>query len=465
MSINIFNTNKFVKEEEKQGEIPKFSKISKAVLKIILPSIIETILISFMVMADGIMVSVLGNEANAAVTITKQPIFFMVCFITALNIAVTAIIARRKGEQNYENANKTMHSGIVISFILAIVLSILVSSFARPFCYLMGAQEDTIELATTYLSITAIGFTFNAIRLTINAAQRGIGNTKMSMYTNIIANLINICLNYCLISGKLGFKAYGISGAAYATIIGNFVAFLISFGGIIFTKNFLKFNPKFLLFDKKTFKNIFDVFPSSMAEQVFLRIGFTLFAVIVNNLGTELTYVHGVCNDVNNMLFAVADGFAIGTAAIVGHRLGEKRKDLAVVYAKVCMYISVMFCIAFSILMLIIRGPIISLYHPANEDITKTISKVLILAAFMAIPQNIQWVLTGILRGSGDTKYTAVNSMLSVMLIRPVLTYVLCYMTPLLLYGAWIGMILDQLIRCSANIWRFHSRKWLEKVV
>ena len=107
---NIFNTRSLVREDEIQGDIPNYKKVAKDVLKIVWPAMIEGFLVALVSIFDGIMVSSLGNNAPAAVTITKQPIFFMICFITALNIAVTAIVARRKGEKDYISVNKTMHS-------------------------------------------------------------------------------------------------------------------------------------------------------------------------------------------------------------------------------------------------------------------------------------------------------------------------------------------------------------------
>lgn len=463
--IKIFDTNRFVRNEEKQGDIPKYSTVSKHVMKIVWPAMIEAFLVSLVTMLDGIMVSDLGNNANTAITITKQPIFLMICFVTALNIAITTIVARRKGQGRIESANKTMHVGVVIAAIFALFLSGLMFLLAKPVCLFMGATDDTVSLATTYLQIISAGFIFNALRLSINAAQRGMGNTKVSMITNVIANVVNVGLNYLLITGKFGFKAYGIAGAAYATIIGNAVAFVISFLTILIAKKGLKFNFKFLRPNKETLKDIFHIFPSTMVEQAFMRIGFILFAIIVNKMGTDQTYVHGICNDINSLLFTLSDGFAIGTSAIVGHRLGEKRKDLAVVYAKVSIMLSVFCGILICGLMLLVRGNIIMLYKPERQELFDMASNVLIIGAMIMIPQNIQWVITGVLRGSGDTKFTAANSLISVTFVRPIISYLLCYHTPLGLYGAWLGMFADQFLRCVANIWRFKSRIWLNKRV
>lgn len=197
-----------------------------------------------------------------------------------------------------------------------------------------------------------------------------------------------------------------------------------------------------------------------------------LFAMIVNGLGTIDTYIQGVCNDINSLLFTLADGFSIGTAAIVGHKLGEKRMDLAVVYAKVSMILSVTCGLIMCLIMILIRKEIIGLYKPDSTYKINTASNIMLIAAASCVFQNIQWVNTGILRSAGDSKFTATTSLISVTTIRPIISFLLIYVffthtgsdgvvsKGLGIYGAWIAMLIDQMMRMSLNLMRFHSRKW-----
>ena len=106
MTLKLFDTNRYCKEEEKQGEIPKFFKISKDIMKIVWASMIECLLVSLVVMFDGIQVAELGNVANAAVTICKQPYFILICLAQSLNICLSAVVARRRGQGDIKGANK-----------------------------------------------------------------------------------------------------------------------------------------------------------------------------------------------------------------------------------------------------------------------------------------------------------------------------------------------------------------------
>jgi Na+-driven multidrug efflux pump len=161
-------------------------------------------------------------------------------------------------------------------------------------------------------------------------------------------------------------------------------------------------------------------------------------------------------------MFTLADGFSIGTAAIVGHRLGEKRKDLALVYAKVSMMISFACAVLVSVFVVCCRELLIGLYKPETTERFDSAMLILLIASVMMLPQNTSWVMTGILRGSGDTKFTALVSLVCIVFVRPISAVVLCYPLGLGVIGAWIGMIFDQVVRLVLNTYRFKQEKWLQ---
>lgn len=473
MIVSLFNTKKYCKEDEIQGEIPSFLKISKDIFAIVWASMIESLLVALVTLFDGIQVAEIGNVANAAVTICRQPYFILISIAQSLNVTLSSIIARRKGQKDQKNANSTMNLGLCISFFSSLVLSLIFIAFSKKFCELMGAKEDVLPYATIYLKIISAGFIFNGLAMAMNACQKGVGNTKISMISNVVANIVNVFLNYCLISGRLGFKAYGIIGAALATIIGQFVCFLIALIALILQKEYIHFSIKKIFnFNLSTFKPFLKILPVLLVEQLLMRFGFIIFARIVNGLGTIDTYIQGVCNDINSLLFTLSDGFSIAAAAIIGHKLGEKRIDLAIVYSKVSMILSVSCGILLCIFMVIFRKNLVGLYKPDSLYKFNTACNALLIAASACVFQNIQWVNTGILRSAGDSKFTATTSLLSVVIIRPLISYLFIYvlfyhydsnnvlLKGLGVYGAWIAQLIDQLIRMTCNLLRFHSRKW-----
>ena len=194
------------------------------------PSIIESFFSAFAGLVDSLMVSSLGAYAVAAVGLTTQPKFIGLSLFFALNVAISALIARRKGEKKPEEANQILSTAIVFILIAAVVISILCVALAGPVIELCGSTAETHDSAVIYFRIIMGGMIFNCIQMGINSAQRGAGNTKITMRTNVTSNTVNIIFNYLLINGHFGFPALGIHGAALATVLGTVVACIMRWG-------------------------------------------------------------------------------------------------------------------------------------------------------------------------------------------------------------------------------------------
>ena len=203
--------------------LPPTKEVYRHQFNLTWPCAIESVLVSLIGSMDTMMVGGLGPEAIAAVGITNQPKFILLAVIFSLNVGVTAVVARRKGQQDTVGANRCLRQAVIISLALSILMSLLGAVFARPILLFAGAGPDTIEDAVIYFQILMISIVFMSLSLTINAAQRGAGNTKISMRTNLAANIVNIILNYLLINGIWVFPKMGVAGAAAATAIGNIV--------------------------------------------------------------------------------------------------------------------------------------------------------------------------------------------------------------------------------------------------
>ncbi len=251
-------------------------------------STLETLLISMISFIDTVMVSTLGHEAVAAVGLTTQPrnIFFAV--FSALNVGVTAVVSRRRGEENREAANKTMSQAVFLSSILGVILFVVSYYLSEDFLLFMGAQDDTIHLAVPYFRIIMLGTVFTSVGLMINAAHRGCGNTKISMVTNLTANLVNIVFNYLLINGVWFFPKLGVTGAAIATLIGNILSFIMSVYSVTVRPGYLHLQLSHIFkLSKDILSPITKVSSGAAVEQLFVRIGFFVYAKLVATLGTH----------------------------------------------------------------------------------------------------------------------------------------------------------------------------------
>lgn len=442
------------------GDFPSSSRIVKDALAMAWPSVLESFFVCLAGMVDTIMVGSLGSFAIAAVGLTTQPKFLGLAIFLSLNVAVSAIVARRKGAGDRESANRVVRMALLATIGLTAVISIIFVVFASPIVRLVGSQADTHEYAVQYLRIIMGGLGFSTVSLMLNAAQRGAGNTRIAMLTNVISNTVNVIFNYLLIGGNFGFPALGVQGAALATVIGTVCACCLSLASVLRKDGFICLRAvKGWIADKMSVRSLLNVGSSAFVEQLCLRVGFLLFAMTVAHLGTTQMAAHQIGINMMSMSFSFGDGLSVASVTLIGQSLGRKRPDMAKVYGNVCQKIGLLCACLVSTAYFLFGKEIFMLFSQEAPilEYGSIIMRILSITLFFQIEQV---VLFGCLRGAGDTKFTALVSLISVTCIRPGLSWLLCYPLGIGLIGAWLGTFADQALRFLLTFIRFRKGHW-----
>lgn len=428
------------------------------------PAIVESFFVAFAGLIDSLMVSSLGSYAVAAVGLTTQPKLLGLALFFALNVAISALVARRRGEKKQDSANEILLTAIFFIVIAAIISSIVFVFFASAIIGLCGSTADTHNDAVVYFRIIMGGMIFNCIQMGINAAQRGAGNTKITMRTNVTSNTINILLNYLLINGRFGFPALGIRGAALATISGTVVACIMSVASIFKKESFLSIPyilEQHIRPTLSAFLNLIKVAYSVFFEQVLMRIGFMLTAIMAADQGTDAMAAHQVGMNIMALSFAFGDGLQATAVALIGRSLGSGDPDLAKEYGRTCRLIGAVIAVC---LVAIYYFGASGLYHLffTEDHIVAIGVQIMHVIIFVVIFQICQVIYMGCLRGAGDTLYTAVASMISVTFIRTIISYFCGYVLGWGIIGIWMGVLGDQVSRFIFATVRFRQGKWVK---
>lgn len=428
------------------------------------PAVMESFFISFAGMVDSWMVSSLGASAVAAVGLTTQPKFIGLCIFMAMNVSVSALVARRRGEKDRYGANQVLLMAIAFALVVGTIVSIAAVTFAEPIIRFCGAQEDTLDNAVLYYRIIMGGMMFNIISMAINAAQRGAGNTKIAMRTNVTSNIVNMIGNYLLINGKFGFPALGITGAALATVFGTVVACGMSICSLLPKDNFVSI--PFIIKEKVKIalapaKNMLRIGSNVFVEQLFVRIGFLTVSMMVANLGTEAFAAHQVGMNVMSLSFSFGDGMQVAAVALCGRSLGELRPDLAKSYGTICQRMGNIISIILSCIYLLFGEWYFGMFFEEAHIIAMGVQIMRVLTVIVLL-QISQVIYMGCLRGAGDVKFTTKASIFSITFIRPTFSYLLCYVMNFGIIGIWYGVVFDQFARFVLTQWRFKSEKWMK---
>lgn len=457
-----------LKVSNKLPEGVRSRDLYKDIVHIAWPSFIELLLTQLVSMVDMMMVGSIGGKANpelgvqalSAVGLTTQPKFLLMTAFVAMNTGVTALIARYKGRGEKENANLVLRQGLMFTFVATLILSILGIIFSRPLVIFMGSTEEAVTiLATQYLQIQLAGFITMALTSTITAALRAVGDSKTCMIYNLIANVVNVIFNWLLINGNLGFPAWGVAGASIATIIGQLVAFIIALTVIIRGNGFLKLELKKGFIPHKTMlSNMTGIGIPAMIEQLLMRAGMIIFAKTVASLGTTAYATHQVCMNIQALSFMTGQAFAVSATSLVGQSLGRRRTDMAQAYCSKTRNIGFTVAILLALTFAFFGGDIISLYNK-DATIIEMGGRIMLFIAFLQPFQTSQFIIAGGLRGAGDTRSTAIITTITVLFVRPIVALVLIALN-FGLYGAWIALASDQLLRTTLVFARYKSGKW-----
>lgn len=428
------------------------------------PAILESFFVAFAGLIDSLMVSSLGSYAVAAVGLTTQPKFLGLSLFFATNVAISALVARRRGENKQKDANGILYTALVFVILAAITLSVLLVAFAGPIITLCGSTPETHDSAVIYFRIIMGGMIFNCVQMCINSAQRGAGNTKITMRTNITSNTVNMIGNYLLIEGHFGCPALGIQGAALATVLGTVVACIMSVISILKPEDFISI-PYIIKHKVKpvfgTFLHMVKVGYSVFFEQILMRIGFMLTAVMAAKQGTDAMAAHQVGMNIMGLTFSFGDGLQSAAVALIGRSLGEGDKDLAKEYGKICRYIGGMIAICLVIVYFVGARTLMSLFFEEEHIINIGVG-IMRVIMFVVVFQISQVIYMGCLRGAGDTFYTAMASMISVTLIRTAVSYFCGYLLGWGIIGIWLGVLGDQISRFVFASIRFKAGKWTQ---
>lgn len=447
---------------ERQAESGQLSvtEARRNIIELAWPAVVEQLLVTMFGMVDMMMVGGVGPAAIAAIGLTNQPMFLALAAFQALNVGTTAVVARFVGAKNISEANAAIRQSLIITATLGAVMSVVVYIFAKPLVVFMGAQEDSIGYAITYIRVICLGLLPQTISMSITAVLRGAGDTRTPMRFNIIANLVNICGNFVLINGYLGFPKWGVYGAGFATSLSRLVACGLALWVIFNGKSLLhislkdKFVPRIDLI-----KRIFTIGLPAMLEQLVMRFGNIAFTIVVAGLGTLTFAAHQIAMNIVSLSFTPGQGFGMAATSLVGRSLGNRRPDHAELYGwetrRIGMFVAGTMAVIFFVF-----GNYVAALYTHDPIVIHQAAISLKIIALVQLFQSSQFILAGALRGAGDTRWPLISTFIGVAGVRVVLALFFVNVLHLGLVGAWCAMALDQTTRSMVIYFRYKSNHW-----
>jgi Na+-driven multidrug efflux pump len=415
----------------------------------------------------------------------------MLSVFIALNVGSTALIARFKGQGDRKAAELVTAQSILLALIVSALMTVPGVAFARAMVLGMGAAPDTVDAATSYFSILMLGFVPTVLPIAISALLRGVGDARTSMRYNVTANLVNIVFNYLLIYGKFGFPALGVEGAAIATVIGNCAACAMALAAVaggtrgpraareeaarvdpaspdraradVRERSFarLRLSRETCAPNPAMLKRMFRIGLPSAAEQLALRLGLLIYTITITALGTTVFAAHQIVLSILNMSFVNGQAFGIAATSLSGQALGRGEPEAARDASAACQRMGALVSTVMGIGMFTFKRQLVALFTADPEIIALGAGVMLIVAAIQPFQSSFQ-IYAGALRGAGDSLYPAISLAIGILGIRPFLSYAFVHVMELGLYGAWLALVADQVVRYLLILLRFRRGAWLK---
>lgn len=428
----------------------QYTKEFRYTIKLSVPVILGMLGHTFVQFADNIMVGQLGTAELAAVSLGNSFVFIAMSLGIGFSTAITPLVAEADGAGNKDSAKSSLKHGLILCTMISVALFLLIL-LAKPLMYLMKQPQEVVTLAMPYLDLVALSLVPLVIFQAFKQFTEGLSETRYPMYATVIANIVNIVLNYLLIFGSFGFPKLGIVGAAIGTLVSRIIMVLYIW---LLLKKKNKFHDyvtgfNFKKIEKRVMRKIIALgFPSAL--QMFFEVAIFTAAIWLSGvLGKNPQAANQIALNLSSMTFMFGMGLGVAAMIRVGNQKGlQNFKELRRI-AQSIFFLTFLLEIVFAILFLLGRNWFPTLYLDINDvmnvadnnEVIYLAAQLLLVAAFFQISDGVQVVVLGALRGLQDVKIPTLITFIAYWGIGFPVSYYLGLHTNLESIGIWLGLL------------------------
>ncbi|WKK65047.1 MATE family efflux transporter [Lutimonas zeaxanthinifaciens] len=407
-------------------------------------------------LADNIMVGRLGAAPLAAVSLGNSFVFIAFSLGIGFSMAITPLIAEADGEKDSDKGRRLFQHGLILCSLLGISMFVLLV-LANPLMEYMDQPPEVVELARPYLNIVALSMIPLMIFQAYKQFADGMSNTKYGMNATLMANVVNVVLNFFLIYGFWIFPRLELVGAAYGTL---FARFAMVFFMIIILNSRSKFQPYFNWLKLKEisnelFKKIINLgFPTAM--QMLFEVGvFTAAIWLAGTMGTIDQAANQIALNLSSMTFMIAVGLGVTATIRVGNQKGLRNfTELRRVSISIFLQVFIIEMV-FALLFITFKNVLPEIYID-NESVVHTAASLLLIAGLFQLSDGVQVVVLGALRGLQDVRIPTYITFIAYWIVGFPICYILGKELGLGSQGIWVGLLAGLTVSAVLLLLRFN---------
>ena len=433
--------------------------IRKAIFMLSIPMILEMLMESIFALVDILYVSKVSVNAVATIGLTESVITLVYAIAIGLSMAATAVVARRVGEKDIQEASNASVQVIFLGIFVSIFISIIGLLFPKEILGLMGGEPDLIAEGYGYTKVLFGGNITIMLLFLINAIFRGAGDASMAMWTLVLSNGLNIILDPVFIFGFGPVPALGVEGAAIATTIGRGSAVIFQLAILFMGYGKIKIAIKDLIFRFKIMFNLIKVSLGGIGQFLIGTSSWVFLMRIMSEFGSEVLAGYTIAIRVMVFTLLPAWGMSNAAATLVGQNLGAKKPDRAEQSVwKTGKYSSIfMGCV--SIIYLVFAPQIIVLFN-STPDVVKYGSLCLRVIAAGYIFYGYGMVVINAFNGAGDTKTPTYINFVCFWLVQLPFAYLMAVTFDFGPTGVFWAITLAEILIALIGIVWFKKGNW-----
>lgn len=418
---------------------------TKQLINYSLPAVFEQVLQTSVGFVDGLLIAKLSLVAVSAVGLVNGVMAVYQAVFIALAVAVATVVSNADGAKQKQIVKETVRQSIILSILVGLILSLLSIFFAEPILLAVGARGIILKESMVFFKVVA-GSSILIVLMTVLAQLiRTAGYTKSPLVINLIVNILNFFLNWCLIYGLFGLPKLGILGAGIGTALARLIGVILLAYQLQRTSHRFQGGLNWYHFDIFKSEIVRRALPI-MGERLMMRLGDVVIFILIIAYGAKVFAGNAIGETITAYNYLPAFGFATGASILIARAYGAQKGEAVRLYVKETFWITAVMSTILGGLIFIMSPMILSFF--TSDAIAISAASIVILISFISEPiVSGVLVLTAALQAMGDAKTPFYATLFGMWTIRVGVAWCLGTFWGMGLLGVWIATVLDNIFR------------------
>lgn len=444
----------------------KNKELLRKVLPIAVPIALQNLISSSINFADVFMIGKLGEASLAAVGLSNQITFLLNLLLFGITSGAGVMTAQYWGKKDVVSIKKVLGLAMILSVSCAVIFFLGAFFIPEKLLKIYTTDKEVISLGINYLKTISLSYFVYAVSFVYVLQLRALTITKITVVSAFASLVVNVFLNYVLIYGKFGFKAYGVVGAGMAMVIAR----VFELGVILFAVYYQKYPlaakfSELLGFSKEFVSRYFKISLPVILNESIWALGINCYSMIYARMSTEAVATVNVVSSIERIVFVGFIGLANASGVIIGNTIGEGNEDKAKEYGYIFEKMALILGVSLAIVMGLITIPILNVYELKPETFQMAKITLFILCFILPLKSINCTTIVGVLRGGGDTKFALYIDVAALWLISVPFAYFGGLVFGLPVYLVYLLACSEEIIKLIFGLKRVFSNKWIHNVV